>query len=73
MSALIFIHQNFQVGRQIDFGNFDYETGGGRGLSSCHFALLSIKKAELGRSIKDSSESCESSGFLLLTRLVDKS
>jgi len=25
--ALIFIHQNFQVGRQIDFGNFDYETG----------------------------------------------
>lgn len=25
--ALIFIHQNFQRGRQIDFGNFDYETG----------------------------------------------
>jgi hypothetical protein len=25
--ALIFIHQNFQQGRQIDFGNFDYETG----------------------------------------------
>ena len=25
--ALIFIHQNFQKGRQIDFGNFDYETG----------------------------------------------
>jgi hypothetical protein len=25
--ALIFIHQNYQVGRQIDFGNFDYETG----------------------------------------------
>jgi len=25
--ALIFIHQNFQHGRQIDFGNFDYETG----------------------------------------------
>jgi hypothetical protein len=25
--AMIFIHQNFQVGRQIDFGNFDYETG----------------------------------------------
>jgi hypothetical protein len=25
--ALIFIHQNFQSGRQIDFGNFDYETG----------------------------------------------
>jgi hypothetical protein len=25
--ALIFIHQNFQAGRQIDFGNFDYETG----------------------------------------------
>jgi hypothetical protein len=25
--ALIFIHQSFQSGRQIDFGNFDYETG----------------------------------------------
>jgi hypothetical protein len=25
--ALIFIHQNFQTGRDIDFGNFDYETG----------------------------------------------
>jgi hypothetical protein len=25
--ALIFIHQNFERGRQIDFGNFDYETG----------------------------------------------
>jgi hypothetical protein len=25
--ALIFIHQNFQQGREIDFGNFDYETG----------------------------------------------
>ena len=25
--ALIFIHQSFQAGRQIDFGNFDYETG----------------------------------------------
>ena len=25
--ALIFIHQNFQAGRDIDFGNFDYETG----------------------------------------------
>jgi hypothetical protein len=25
--AMIFIHQNFQRGRQIDFGNFDYETG----------------------------------------------
>lgn len=25
--SLIFIHQNYQVGRQIDFGNFDYETG----------------------------------------------
>jgi len=25
--AMIFIHQNFQLGRQIDFGNFDYETG----------------------------------------------
>jgi hypothetical protein len=25
--ALIFIHQNFQQGRNIDFGNFDYETG----------------------------------------------
>jgi hypothetical protein len=25
--ALVFIHQNFQQGRQIDFGNFDYETG----------------------------------------------
>jgi len=25
--ALIFIHQNFQLGREIDFGNFDYETG----------------------------------------------
>jgi hypothetical protein len=25
--ALIFIHQNFEKGRQIDFGNFDYETG----------------------------------------------
>jgi hypothetical protein len=25
--ALIFIHQNFQAGRNIDFGNFDYETG----------------------------------------------
>jgi hypothetical protein len=25
--ALIFIHQNFEQGRQIDFGNFDYETG----------------------------------------------
>jgi hypothetical protein len=25
--ALIFIHQNFQSGREIDFGNFDYETG----------------------------------------------
>lgn len=25
--ALIFIHQNYQQGRQIDFGNFDYETG----------------------------------------------
>ena len=25
--ALIFIHQNFERGREIDFGNFDYETG----------------------------------------------
>jgi hypothetical protein len=25
--ALIFIHQNFEQGRNIDFGNFDYETG----------------------------------------------
>ena len=25
--ALIFLHQNFQQGRDIDFGNFDYETG----------------------------------------------
>lgn len=25
--ALIFIHQSFQSGRNIDFGNFDYETG----------------------------------------------
>lgn len=25
--ALIFIHQNFQQGRDIDFGSFDYETG----------------------------------------------
>ena len=25
--ALIFIHQSFQSGRQISFGNFDYETG----------------------------------------------
>jgi hypothetical protein len=25
--ALIFIHQSYQAGRQIDFGNFDYETG----------------------------------------------
>lgn len=25
--AMIFIHQNFQSGRNIDFGNFDYETG----------------------------------------------
>jgi hypothetical protein len=25
--ALIFIHQNFQSGRDVDFGNFDYETG----------------------------------------------
>lgn len=25
--SLTFIHQNFQSGRQIDFGNFDYETG----------------------------------------------
>ena len=25
--ALIFIHQNFEKGRDIDFGNFDYETG----------------------------------------------
>jgi hypothetical protein len=25
--AMIFIHQSFQSGRQIDFGNFDYETG----------------------------------------------
>jgi hypothetical protein len=25
--AMIFIHQNFQAGREIDFGNFDYETG----------------------------------------------
>lgn len=25
--ALIFIHQNFESGRDIDFGNFDYETG----------------------------------------------
>ena len=25
--ALIFIHQNFEAGRNIDFGNFDYETG----------------------------------------------
>jgi hypothetical protein len=25
--ALIFIHQNFEGGRDIDFGNFDYETG----------------------------------------------
>ena len=24
---MIFIHQNFASGRQIDFGNFDYETG----------------------------------------------
>lgn len=25
--ALVFIHQSYQQGRQIDFGNFDYETG----------------------------------------------
>ncbi len=25
--AMIFIHQSYQSGRQIDFGNFDYETG----------------------------------------------
>jgi hypothetical protein len=25
--AMIFIHQNFESGRNIDFGNFDYETG----------------------------------------------
>jgi hypothetical protein len=25
--SLTFIHQNFEAGRQIDFGNFDYETG----------------------------------------------
>jgi hypothetical protein len=25
--SLTFIHQNFEKGRQIDFGNFDYETG----------------------------------------------
>jgi len=25
--AMTFIHQNFQAGRNIDFGNFDYETG----------------------------------------------
>ena len=25
--ALIFLHQNFERGREIDFGNFDYETG----------------------------------------------
>jgi hypothetical protein len=25
--ALTFIHQSFEAGRQIDFGNFDYETG----------------------------------------------
>lgn len=25
--AMIFIHQSYQAGRQIDFGNFDYETG----------------------------------------------
>jgi hypothetical protein len=25
--ALIFVHQSFQSGRQISFGNFDYETG----------------------------------------------
>jgi len=25
--AMILIHQNFQRGREIDFGNFDYETG----------------------------------------------
>jgi hypothetical protein len=25
--AMIFIHQSFQAGRQIEFGNFDYETG----------------------------------------------
>lgn len=25
--ALIFIHQSYQQGRKIDFGNFDYETG----------------------------------------------
>ena len=25
--ALIFIHQNFESGRDVDFGNFDYETG----------------------------------------------
>jgi len=25
--AMIFIHQNFESGRKIDFGNFDYETG----------------------------------------------
>ena len=25
--ALIFIHQSFQQGRDINFGNFDYETG----------------------------------------------
>jgi hypothetical protein len=24
---MTFIHQNFQKGREIDFGNFDYETG----------------------------------------------
>ena len=25
--ALIFVHQSYQSGRQISFGNFDYETG----------------------------------------------
>ena len=25
--SLNFIHQNFEQGRDIDFGNFDYETG----------------------------------------------
>jgi len=25
--SMTFIHQNFEKGRQIDFGNFDYETG----------------------------------------------
>jgi hypothetical protein len=43
--TLIFIHQNFQVGRQIDFGNFDYETGFNilAGIQSRHGAFVELK------------------------------